>query len=273
MSKPRTTKSLAIHIGLDRVDPKHYSGWNGALASAGHDARDMHAIAKARGYGDTVILLNERAQAAEILSSIRAAKDVLRSGDSLLVTFAGHGGQVPDTNGDEPDGMDETWCAYDRQIVDDELYGIFGLFRRGVRILVVSDSCHSGTVIRSGRPRGGVPSQVRLFGGSAASRCHEMHRAYYDSIQQETVPADNVEVQASVVLLGACQDNQFAGDGPRNGAFTAALRKVWANGKFRGGLWRFRDTIAKAMPPWQTPSYFAVGRSNPAFERQQPFTP
>lgn len=273
MSKPIKKQSLALHIGLDRVDPKHYGGWNGALASCGHDARDMHDIAKARGYASKGLLLNEQATALSILLRIGEAANDLRAGSSFLLTFAGHGGQVPDTNGDEPDGMDETWCAYDRQIVDDELYEAFARFRRGVRVLVVSDSCHSGTVVRSSRPRGGVPSGVRLFSGGAATRCYETHRGLYDQIQRDTIPADKVAVVASVVLLGACQDNQFAGDGPRNGAFTGALRKVWANGKFKGGLWRFRDTIAKAMPPWQTPSYFPVGRSDPAFERQQPFTP
>jgi len=44
--------------------------------------------------------------------------------------------------------MDETWVLYDRQLVDDELYKIWSKFKPGVRILVLSDSCHSGTVPR-----------------------------------------------------------------------------------------------------------------------------
>jgi len=56
---------------------------------------------------------------------------------------------VPDRNGeDEEDRSDETWVAYDRQIVDDELYALWGKFAAGVRIFVLSDSCHSGTVAR-----------------------------------------------------------------------------------------------------------------------------
>ena len=44
--------------------------------------------------------------------------------------------------------MEETWVLYDRQLVDDELYKIWSKFKPGVRILVLSDSCHNGTVTR-----------------------------------------------------------------------------------------------------------------------------
>jgi metacaspase-1 len=66
-----------------------------------------------------------------------------------LLTYSGHGGQVPDTNNDEVDRVDETWCLYDRQFLDDELYYFLSKFKEGVRILVFIDCCHSGTVIRS----------------------------------------------------------------------------------------------------------------------------
>ncbi len=57
---------------------------------------------------------------------------------------------MPDRNGEgEEDRSDETWVAFDRQIVDDELYALWGKFAPGVRILVLSDSCHSGTANRS----------------------------------------------------------------------------------------------------------------------------
>ena len=60
---------------------------------------------------------------------------------------------MPDVWGDEADKQDETWCLYDGQLIDDELYFELSKFAPGVRILVLSDSCHSGTVVRAGRPR------------------------------------------------------------------------------------------------------------------------
>ena len=52
---------------------------------------------------------------------------------------------MPDASADEPDRTDETWVLFDRQLVDDELYEMWPQFVPGVRILVLSDSCHSGT--------------------------------------------------------------------------------------------------------------------------------
>ena len=66
---------------------------------------------------------------------------------------------MPDKNAEEePDRSDETWLAFDRQIVDDELYALWGKFKPGVRIIVLSDSCHSGTVLR--RIDADVPNPV-----------------------------------------------------------------------------------------------------------------
>jgi hypothetical protein len=48
----------------------------------------------------------------------------------------------------EEDQLSETWVCWDRQLIDNELYALWGSFQPGVRILVISDSCHSGTVTR-----------------------------------------------------------------------------------------------------------------------------
>ena len=77
-------------------------------------------------------------------------------GDFFLCTYSGHGGQVRDKNHEEEsDRSDETWVLYDRQLVDDELYALWATFKPGVRVVILSDSCHSGSVTkehRRGRP-------------------------------------------------------------------------------------------------------------------------
>ena len=39
-------KGLALAIGLNAVDPRHYQGWSGELNACEADARDMSAIAE-----------------------------------------------------------------------------------------------------------------------------------------------------------------------------------------------------------------------------------
>ena len=65
-------------------------------------------------------------------------------GDMFFLTYSGHGGQVKDVDGDEDDGKDETWC----QFLDDEMDILWSHFKPGTRLLILSDSCHSGTVTK-----------------------------------------------------------------------------------------------------------------------------
>jgi hypothetical protein len=105
----------------------------------------MQDIARGCGF-QTRQLLDERATSDAIISSIESAAERLYPGDLFWISYSGHGSQVPDLS--EPDQRSETWVLWDRQLIDDELYALWGRFRAGVRILLISDSCHSGTVAR-----------------------------------------------------------------------------------------------------------------------------
>jgi hypothetical protein len=96
----------------------------------------------------------------------------------FFLTYSGHGGQVPNTGNDfEPDGFDETWCLYDGELIDDELYTALGSFAAGVRIFVLSDSCHSGTVLREARfaALGVRPPRPRMMPRDIALRVYMEH--------------------------------------------------------------------------------------------------
>jgi metacaspase-1 len=156
---------MSLHIGLNAVDPQHYEGWSGPLNACEADANDMADLAYTSGFAPTR-LVTRKATRAAVLGGIAHAAKSLKSGDMFFLTYSGHGGQLPDLNGDEPDGKDETWCLYDGELVDDELYSSWGAFATGVRILLLSDSCHSGSVskactIRLGHAPSPAPSIVR----------------------------------------------------------------------------------------------------------------
>lgn len=267
-------RGLSLHVGLNFVDPDHYGGWDGELKACEFDARDYQEIAKSRGF-EPAMLLTREATAEAVITRILSAAASLKSGDLFLLTYSGHGGQVPDTNGDEkdPGRQDETWVLWDRQLIDDELWALWRKFKSGVRILVLSDSCHSGTVTRAmpAFPAQGPVPRIRLMPPSRAAKVYRAHAGLYDGLQRGTPRSEGTSVKASVVLISGCQDNQFSLDGNRNGLFTENLKKVWRKGKFEGGHRQFRDQIARRMPSSQTPQYSLVGRANPGFEAAQPF--
>ena len=270
-------KGLALTIGLNAVDPRHYEGWSGKLNACEADARDMADIARSRRF-KVQRLLTRRATRSAVLGGIARAASALRSGDIFLLTYSGHGGQVPDRNHDEPDAQDETWCLYNGELIDDEIHQALGRFKPGVRVLVLSDSCHSGTVTKTmfyaarGAAAGTDRVRYRNMPREVALRTYRAHRGMYDKLQDSSKGDPRAAVRASVILISGCQDNQLSQDGDFNGLFTANLLRVWKEGHFAGSYRTFHSAIVKSMPPDQTPKFFAVGAPSRAFERQRPFT-
>jgi len=276
---------ISLHIGLNQVDPNHYRDqfgrpWSGDLVACEKDARDMQALALEQGFSPT-ILLTSAATSDAVLDALASASRTLCAGDTLFVTYSGHGGQVMDLHDEEEDDLDETWCLYDRELIDDELRAVWGTFQPGVRILVLSDSCHSGSVIKvQQRERemferamttGDVP-RIRALPLGVITGTYVAHRAVYDAIQTIHPQGENAPVAASVLLISGCQDDQFSMDGPFNGAFTGQLLRTWNNGAFQGNYRSFHQAIVAGMPADQEPNYFTTGMSDPAFEAERPFT-
>ncbi len=267
---------LSLHLGLNSVSPKHYGGWTGDLVACEADAHDMAAIATARGLKPT-LLLTRTATRARVLAELDKAARTLVSGDYFLLTFSGHGGQVDDVTGDEDDKLDETYLALSR-------------FAAGVRILVLTDSCHSGTSVRAAPPLPGLSAfgpRPRQMPTAVARRTYAAHKAFYDKLQRElartaagraaTADPDAVlasltiapnsdrltgivsRFKASVVLISGCQDNQVSMDGEHNGAFTEQVLKVWNGGKFKGNHRLFHARVRAGLPPTQSPNLYTLG--------------
>lgn len=277
----------SLHIGLNSVDPQHYGGWEGALTACEFDANDMAEIATSLGYKSDILLTKDATRKA-VAAAIEDAARTLVAGDIFLLTYSGHGGQVPDFNADEDDATDETWCLFDAQLIDDELYQFWSKFAAGVRVLVLSDSCHSGSVVKTMQAQGliaedGVPTTPaatpRVMPVSVASRTFRQNRDFYrelgsslSQVESDVVSREmNNPVKCAVRLISGCQDNQLSLDGIGNGAFTGALIATWDNGRFKSSYDAFHRSILMKMPPSQTPNHWTVGVKDPVFDAQTPF--
>lgn len=264
-------KAISLHIGINKLDPGHYAGWDGVLAACENDALAMQSIAAAKGY-ETNILLTKDATRGAVESAILKASGELEAGGIFLLSYAGHGGSIPDESKDEKDGWDETWCLYDGQILDDELVILYGNFAEGTRVLVFSDSCHSGTVIRENPASTRPMPRYREMPRDVASKVYGASRKFYDRLQKGFKGREDEGPASSVKLISGCQDHEFARDGDVNGLFTATLLKVWDKGHFNGDYGEFHEMIVQNMPPDQRPNLFNIGPEDESFNSQAPFT-
>lgn len=280
-------KGIALTVGLNAVNPEHYDGWSGELDSCENDAKDMAKIANSKNY-QVKTLLTKDATRENVINEISEAAKVLKTGDIFMLSYSGHGSQLPDINGDElengpKDTLDETMCLYDGELVDDELNNQFAKFAEGVRVLVFSDSCHSGTVIKAPSPgsekKGSLkspPHELKKYRksmpGEFIMRVYNKNKDFYDPILKDKELRDaEKNVKASVLLISGCQDDQSSYAGETNSIFTSQLLYVCENGGLNKNYIQFYNEIKQLMPDYQMPNYYLKGKKNTEYENEKVF--
>ncbi|MDZ7655272.1 MAG: caspase family protein [Sulfurimicrobium sp.] len=214
----------ALCIGIN-----DYPGTQNDLSGCVNDANDWAEEMNSRGFTVTQ-LLDSQAKRAAMIKAIGGLIDGAEKGDSLVITYSGHGTWVPDSDGDEPDGRDEALCPWDLAskgaLIDDDIHDLFTRRAAGVRIILISDSCHSGSVTRGdetdldpGMPRVRfMPPQAWMKG--------PLPPAALSAVK----PRGGFTRAGGDLLLAGCQDHEYSWDtsfhGRPNGAFTYYALKV-----------------------------------------------
>lgn len=211
------TKALCIGIN-------DYPGTANDLSGCVNDAQDWAAELRDRGFSVN-LLLDAQAKRAAMIESIAELITSAVKGDSLVITYSGHGTWVPDSTGDEPDGRDEALCPYDLAtrgaLLDDDIHTLFSQRAAGVRIVLLSDSCHSGSVTRGTEEDldPGVP-RIRFMPPEAWMPKDQLPPAQLRAVQ----PRAGFTRAGGDLLLAGCQDTEYSYDtsfrGRANGAFT-----------------------------------------------------
>ncbi len=269
------TKGISLHIGLNFIDPSHYGGWNGELNACENDARDMESICSSQGF-ETTLLLREEATRKNVINQITKASTSLKSGDIFCLTFSAHGGQLPDFNSDEKDLLDETWCLYDGQLIDDELKKLWTSFEDSVKILVISDSCNSGDIIKfyDNDIKESLVYKTKNMPSEIIQRSYYKNKNFYDEIMKEISLTDVSNIKASVKLISGSTENGYSYDGPFNSVFTAHLKKIWNCGKYNLNYKQFYRDIKNSIiysGRNQNPQLKNIGKPNANFDNQIPF--
>ncbi|HMB28959.1 MAG TPA: caspase family protein [Blastocatellia bacterium] len=142
----------ALIVGVEKYRDPRVPDTPGCEA----DARAMEQLIKSvYKFAEVKVLINEEATASNIERWFRFwLIEGTRPGDRVFFFYAGHGSQIADDNGDEPDGKDETLAPYDvdprsgANMIRDDLFDEMIGKLSGRRAVLVFDSCHSGTISR-----------------------------------------------------------------------------------------------------------------------------
>lgn len=183
----------AVLFGLNyATDPKNVL--NGCI----NDVNDISNLLTKDGYICDVYTDStdsEHTTSTGIKQHIATLTRVSKAGDICLIYFSGHGVQVTDYNGDEADGKDEAlYTSNNTVVLDDELHSLFSQFVRGVHVLFISDSCHSGSQLD-------LKYQWKLR-YTKNKPTHFKRQMYHD----------REPLKAHVIALSGCRDKQTSMD-------------------------------------------------------------
>lgn len=183
-------KGISIHIGIDK-NPDYFKG-KPELSGCVNDAKFMANLAESNGF-EKVINVNTSNEANtysptydNVEAIIGYAKENLSPDGILLITYSGHGGQTydPSITYDPPsfmekDGKNEFWALLEKKMLDDKIIELLTRFEETQRIIIISDSCNSGTMI---------------------DNYEEALRSYFAELEPEVKNEINVESSINAVL-------------------------------------------------------------------------
>ena len=250
----------ALCIGIN-----NYPGTQMDLQGCVNDANDWAAALAERGF-KVAKLLDEQATKAAMVAAMNDLIGKAGKSDSLVITYSGHGTYQPDEDGDEADGLDEALCPYDLQtngaaLVDDEIRAIFGARKAGVRIVLISDSCHSGTVTRAAKAENDADTRPRFMpmGNWLPAKLLPKDRAGKPATTM-AAPAGTTPLLGAYsnklgdLLLAGCKEgpNNYSYDariaGRFNGAFTYYALKALKTLKEGATYADWHKAIVKYLP-------------------------
>ena len=285
----QTVRGLVI--GID--DYKKIKKLQGAV----NDARDIRQALAGMGVDDLTMLLDGDATRDRILAEWRGLLERAEPGDTLVLTYAGHGSQEDErVAGTESDRKDENlllggyWhkgAETRERIIDDELNQWFlDAGRKGLRVVFVADSCHSGTLTRQIDPH--APSLTYRYTPPTPMTGDSLEFDLPEDAA-DTGEAGEGEL-AHVSFLAAGQESETVpevsvpdetGAAQKRGAlsytFARALRgEADADGDGalrRGELWRFvRENVRMMVESRQTPNLEPRSRADEVVLRLAPGT-
>lgn len=237
----------ALCIGIN-----NYPGTDMDLGGCVNDAEDWSATLGQRGF---VVqkLLDAQATKAAMVAAIRSVVAGAAAGDRVVITFSGHGTYAPDESGDEPDGLDEGLCPYDIKqgivLIDDEIQQLFAERAAGVRVLLISDSCHSGTVIRAARADpDAVGARPRFLPMGAWLPEEKLPRAANGQPATQVALTSTLSPWAGAILQSG-GDLLLSGcaEGPNNYSYDATIA-----GRPNGAFTYYALKTLKTLPPSAT---------------------
>jgi hypothetical protein len=179
-----------------------------ALSGCVADAKQWQTFLQSRGFL-TRLMTDERTEQctrAAIVAALEEMVSMVRPGDTLAITYSGHGTNRVGIERKEIDGRDECLVPSDFHkagpIADDDIAAILAKAPQGSKVTLFLDCCHSGT----------MRDLEYTYRGARSFR-----------------NSDGKRMLADVACMSGCRYPEYSYESSGQGAFTRAFMDVAAH--------------------------------------------
>lgn len=200
-------RNKAMLVGIN------YTGTQNQLNGCINDAETLKKMLIQSGFNDSEInvltdLTSIKATKSNILSNFTSLLKTAKEEETIVCCYSGHGTYTMDKTGDETDGNDECIVPCDLNLItDDELKAIIDTtLPKGVTLVCLFDSCHSGTML-------------------------DLPYSYLADSNYETLVTNNktANTKGNVVMISGCLDEQTSMDSNYGGKWAGAMTTAFSN--------------------------------------------
>jgi hypothetical protein len=244
-------KVAGLFCGLTMTSPDGANQCPGCDIDCTGLARD----AESEGVAPVVLLNNSECTWANIKAQAMTLAAGLKRGDMLVFTLSGHGTQLDDDNGDEPDGKDEALCLFtagspatidivrDDRVMTELLVPIWAA-SPGLDVLLVTDTCHAQGNFRA------VWDWATLAPAS----------------DRRLVKADSpVVIDGGLIQIAMCREDSYSYGSPVGGTGTQALLSVRQGDIGRLATFYATKKLVSASSDPQVPQWVEFGSVSEMF--------
>ncbi|WP_406685479.1 caspase family protein [Seonamhaeicola sp. MEBiC1930] len=234
------------------------------------------------------VLIDEQATYQGIKQALNNLYSKVNPDDIVVIHYSGHGQQIFDNNDEEIDGKDEALVPYDawvkynnnykgeRHLRDDELGNYITKFRNKLsnkgQLLLLLDSCHSGSSTRGGKARGSAavfaPSDWAPKKKDGDISGSDMTEDSKEKLSENAAPF--------ILISGASANElnyEYKGTGSLSYAFSKAMNSLGSNFSYNQ-LFAKIESQMNVISPKQNPTIegdLNVQLFNNQYVKQQSF--
>lgn len=232
----------SYHRGTDKINNmkeavclsiNNYPGSDNDLQECNNDSLDLKEFFESLGFVVTRYVDSQVTKNLFISELTRLVNKAV-AGDTIILSYSGHGTQIFDKSGDEVDYYDEAVYLYDGALTDDVLCNILLQLKDGITCIIILDSCFSGTGTRK---KGNKTRFIKLD-----------KRKKKGSRRSQFLRSDNIKN----LLFAGCSDSEYSYDANllNNGAFTYYFIDQYVNGMT---YQEHKTAISRKLPSSQYP--------------------